>query len=57
MFKVIIIKEINMIIIEIIKEIIKKIIKEKIIKKVKLYLEGDDCYLKISFIRVKKWWR
>ena len=46
MFRVVVIKEINMRIIEIIREIIKKIIKE-----VKLYLEDDDCYLKIGFIR------
>lgn len=56
MFRVCIIKEINMRIIEIIRKMIKLEIK-KIIKEVKWYLEDDDCYLKTKFIRVKKWLR
>ena len=47
--KEVIIKELNVEIIEIIKLVIKKMIKE-----IKWYLEYNDCYLKISFIRVKK---
>ena len=49
MFKDIVIKKINVKIIEIMKEIIKWIIKwvmKKIIKEVKWYLEDDYCYLK-----------
>ena len=53
MFRVVVIKKINIIIIKIVREIIKLVIK-KIIKEVKRYLEDDDCYLKIGFIRVKK---
>ena len=45
MFRVGIIKEINVKIIEITKEIIKWVMK-KIIKEVKWYLEDDYCYLK-----------
>ena len=45
MFRVVVIKEINMKIIEIMKEIIKWIIK-KMIKEIKYYLGDDDCYLK-----------
>ena len=48
-FKVVVIKKINVKIIMIIRKIIREIIRE-----IKWYLEDDDCYLKISFIRVKK---
>lgn len=54
-FRVIIIKKINVKIIEIIKEMIKLAMK-KIIKEIKWYLEDDDCYLKIGFIRVYLIW-
>ena len=56
MLREVIIKEINVKIREIIKWIIKWIIK-KIMKEIKCYLEDDDCYLKIGFIRVKNWLR
>ena len=49
MFRDIIIKEINVKIIEIMKEIIKWIIKwiiKKMMKEIKCYLEDDECYLK-----------
>ena len=55
MFRVIVIKEINVRIIEIIREIIKWVMK-KIIKEVKWYLEDDDCYLKTVFIRLYLIW-
>ena len=45
MFRVVVIKEINVKIREIIREIIKWIIK-KMMKEIKYYLEDDDCYLK-----------
>ena len=51
MFRGIMIKKINVRIIEIIKEIIKRIIKE-IIKGLKWYLKDDDYYLKTVFIRL-----
>ena len=57
-FRVGIIKVINVKIIEIIKEIIKRVMK-KIIKEVKWYLEDDDSYLKRYFIRwclIWIWW-
>ena len=47
MFRVVVIKKINIIIIKIVREIIKLVIK-KIIKEVKWYLEDDYCYLKIG---------
>ena len=57
MFRVVVIKKINVRIRELIKWVMKNMMKE-----VKWYLEDDDCYLedddsylKISFIRVKKW--
>ena len=49
MFRVVVIKEINVKIREIIREIIKWIIKwiiKKMMKEIKYYLEDDDCYLK-----------
>ena len=63
MFRVVMIKVINVKIIEIIKEMIrelikiKKLIMKKIIKEVKWYLEDEEYYLKIGYIRVKKWWK
>ena len=48
MFRVVVIKEINVKIIEIMKEIIQWIIKwiiKKMMKEIKLYLEDDYCYL------------
>ena len=53
MFGVVVIKEINVKIIEIIIEIIKLVMK-KIIKEVNRYLEDDDSYLKTVFIIVTK---
>ena len=50
MFKDIVIKKINVKIIELIKEIIKLVMK-KIIKEINRYLEDDDSYLKTVFIR------
>lgn len=44
MFRVVVIKKINMKIVMIIRKIIKEIIRE-----IKWYLEDDDCYLKIGF--------
>ena len=43
-FREVIIKKMNVRIIDIIREIIKVVMK-KMIKKVKRYLEDDDCYL------------
>ena len=48
-FRVVMIKKINVKIVMMIRKIIREIIRE-----IKWYLEDDDCYLKISFIRVKK---
>ena len=50
-FRVGIVKEINVRIIEIIREMIKRVIK-KIMKEIKYYLEDNDCYLKRYFIRL-----
>ena len=49
MFRVVVIKDINVKIIDIIREIIKLVMK-KIIKEVKLYLEDNDCYLKTALL-------
>ena len=49
MFKVVVIKEINVIIVMIIREIIKLVMKKiiiKMMKEIKCYLEDDNSYLK-----------
>ena len=53
MFKVVVIKKINVKIIEIIREMIKRVTK-KMMKEIKRYLEDYDSYLKTVFIRIKK---